>query len=138
MGIATFAPVNKEVNVSSFYFRKQTNSTGLAQDDAVRVDNEHRSGAVRAHCAALRQSCTLKSYPHRIEYEGRLVTFMDSGLRLLVKSGQRLAELFDMSDGQDIYRLKLEDNHWTLIGVKAAGSSAARRPMGYMVSGGLI
>ncbi len=87
MGITTFAPVNQEVNVNSFYFRNQANS--------------------------------LRSFPQEIEYEGRHIAFAQSGLRLLVKSGQRLAQLFDMSDGQDIYRLKLENDHWTLIGVKA-------------------
>jgi hypothetical protein len=66
------------------------------------------------------QNQTFKSFPRRIELDGTFITFMDSGLRLLIKSGQRLAELFDMSDGARTYRLKLENNHWTLVGIKGS------------------
>jgi hypothetical protein len=64
------------------------------------------------------QNQNFKSFPRRIELDGTFITFIESGLRLLVKSGQRLAELFDMSDGVKTYRLKLENEHWTLVGVK--------------------
>lgn len=61
----------------------------------------------------------LKSFPRQIELDGHNVTFAESGLRLLLKSGQRLAQLFDMSgaDGAT-YRLRLEENRWTLVGIK--------------------
>ena len=59
-----------------------------------------------------------KSFPRRIEYEGQAVSFVESGLRLLVQSGQRLAELFDMSDGNRTYRLRHEGADWTLVGIK--------------------
>ena len=61
-----------------------------------------------------------KSFPRQIELDGRNVTFAESGLRLLLRSGQRLAQLFDMSGAEDgsTYRLKLENDHWTLVGVK--------------------
>jgi hypothetical protein len=84
----TFSLVNREVTVNSFYFTQN-------------------------------QRQNFKSFPRRIEFDGNNVTFAESGLRLLIKSGQKLAELFDMSgaDGQT-YRLKLENNSWTLVGVK--------------------
>lgn len=59
-----------------------------------------------------------KSFPRQIEFDGQAVSFVESGLRLLVQSGQRLAELFDMSDGQNTYRLRRENNNWTLVGVR--------------------
>lgn len=61
----------------------------------------------------------LKSFPRQIELDGEQVTFAESGLRLLLRSGQRLAQLFDMSgaDGST-YRLRLENDHWTLVGIK--------------------
>ena len=90
MGITTFAPVNKEVTVNSFYFTNRSRQ--------------------------------FKSFPRQIEVDGQAVTFAESGLRLLLRHGQRLAQLFDMSDGQQIYRLKLEDDHWPLVGVKAGAT----------------
>lgn len=61
---------------------------------------------------------SFKSFPRQIELDGTFVTFVESGLRLLVQSGQRLAELFDMSDGQSTYRLRHENDSWTLVGVR--------------------
>ncbi len=81
-------PVNKEVNVSSFYFSRQASG--------------------------------LKSFPRQIELEGEEYTFLESGLRYLVRKGAQLVQLFDMSDGDNnTYRLRLEDNQWTLVGMKA-------------------
>jgi len=64
----------------------------------------------------------LKGYPKRMEYEGREYTFLESGLRYLVKKGQQLIEIFDMTDGDQNYRLKFDNDHqvWTLIGIKRA------------------
>lgn len=62
----------------------------------------------------------LQSYPKRMVYEGREYTFMEDGLRYLVRKGQQLVKLFDVSDGQNAYRLRLDDaDHWTLVGIKA-------------------
>jgi hypothetical protein len=84
-------PVNKEVNVNSFYFAKQT-----------------------------QKGNGLKSFPKQIELEGEEYTFIESGLRYLVRKGAQLVQLFDMSDGDNnTYRLRLEDNQWTLVGMKA-------------------
>jgi hypothetical protein len=61
-----------------------------------------------------------ESYPKRMVYEGREYTFLEDGLRYLIKRGQQLIQLFDVSDGQNQYRLKLDEaNHWSLIGKKA-------------------
>jgi hypothetical protein len=62
----------------------------------------------------------LKGFPKRMEYEGREYTFLESGLRYLVKKGQELVEIFDMTDGTQNYRLKFDNSQqsWTLIGIK--------------------
>jgi len=58
----------------------------------------------------------LKSYPKRMEFNGREYTFMD-GLRYLVHKGQQLVQVFDMTDGRRDYRLKFDDaeHSWTLV-----------------------
>lgn len=61
----------------------------------------------------------MKTFPRRIEWDGRLVTFAEAGLRMLVKSGEQLVQLFDMTDGETTYRLKRSGNQWTLLGTKA-------------------
>jgi len=62
---------------------------------------------------------SLRSYPKRMELEGEEYTFIESGLHFLVKKGQQLFELFDMTDGTNSYRLKLDtnENTWTLVGM---------------------
>jgi hypothetical protein len=82
--------VNEEVNVSSLYFR------------ASRPDDRH-----------------IKGYPKRMEYEGREYTFVESGLRYLIRKGQELIEVFDMTDGIRDFRLKFDTTArvWTLVGV---------------------
>jgi hypothetical protein len=82
--------VNQEVNVTSMYFRSANPS--------------ERS---------------LKGYPKRMEYEGREYTFVESGLRYLLKKGAQLFEVFDMTDGERAFRLKFDPEQlsWTLVGV---------------------
>jgi hypothetical protein len=61
-----------------------------------------------------------EGYPRRMVMDGREYTFLESGMRYLVQKGQQLVKLFDVSDGQTQYRLRLDgDNHWTLVGMKA-------------------
>ena len=65
---------------------------------------------------------TLKSFPRRIEDEqGRQLNFLESGLRVMVKKGQELIEIFNMTDGQNLYRLSFEpqNNSWKLLGSRA-------------------
>ena len=80
-------PVNKEVTVTSMYFRNR--------------------------------KTRLQAFPRRIEFEGNEYTFIESGFHYLVQKGQRLVELFDMTDGINDYRLKFDnDEHtWTLVGM---------------------
>lgn len=62
----------------------------------------------------------LESYPRRMVYGGREYTFVD-GMRYVVKKGRELIRLFDVTDGQTNYRLRVDnDNHWKLVGIKAA------------------
>ena len=58
----------------------------------------------------------LKTYPRRMEYEGREYTFMD-GLRYLIHKGQQMVQVFDMTDGARDFRLMFDDVHssWTLV-----------------------
>lgn len=61
----------------------------------------------------------LKSFPKRMEYDGREYTFAESGLRMLVQKGQQLVQIFSMTDGVADYRLKFEtdDQLWTLVDI---------------------
>lgn len=62
----------------------------------------------------------LESYPKRMIWDDREYTFTEAGIRLLIRKGQELIKLFDMSDGQNTYRLRLDEaNHWRLVGMKA-------------------
>ncbi len=61
----------------------------------------------------------LKTYPRSVEFGNTTVSFQD-GLQCLIRKGQRIVRLFDMTDGRTTFRLKFEDNQWTLIGTKAA------------------
>lgn len=62
----------------------------------------------------------LRSYPREIEFGNTRFTFKD-GLQYIVRSGQQAVKLFDMTDGQTTYRLRLEDDTWTLLGTRIAG-----------------
>jgi hypothetical protein len=87
MDISSFA--NQEVEITSVYFRNNTNKKRL------------------------------ESYPKRMVYKGREYSFLEDGWRYLVNSGQELIKLFDMNDGNVQYRLKQDQgNRWTLVGVK--------------------
>lgn len=63
----------------------------------------------------------LDSYPKRMVYGGREYTFIETGMRYLVDKGQELVKLFDVSDGSNQFRLRLDGaDHWTLVDMKAA------------------
>jgi len=83
--------INKEVTITGLYFRPS------AQQDR-----------------------PMKGYPKRMEYEGREYTFIESGLRYIMKKGQELFEVFDMTDGSKDFRLKFDttERRWTLVGVR--------------------
>jgi hypothetical protein len=60
-------------------------------------------------------------FPRRIELEGRQLSFLENGLRCLVQKGQELVQIFNMSDGQRLYRLSFEpaSRTWTLLSSRA-------------------
>jgi hypothetical protein len=61
----------------------------------------------------------LHAYPRRMEYGGTTYQFLDAGLRTVIRSGERIAQILTMSDGANDYRLR-SDNHggsWTLLSI---------------------
>lgn len=81
--------INKEVNVTAWYFR-----------------GRHER---------------FTSFPKRIEFDHREYTFAE-GLRMLVQKGKRAVQLFDMTDGDNNFRLRFDDQQqtWTLVSIKPA------------------
>jgi hypothetical protein len=60
----------------------------------------------------------MKTFPQRIQYEGRAITFA-SGLRYLIHKGTNAIKVFDMTAADGLtYRLKQVDNTWTLLGMR--------------------
>lgn len=62
-------------------------------------------------------SGTMKTFPRQIEIDDSHLTFLD-GLQYLVRKGQNTIRLFDMNDGRMTYRLRLENDTWTLVGAR--------------------
>jgi hypothetical protein len=60
----------------------------------------------------------LASFPKQMEYAGRQYYFQGGALRYLVKKGQQLIQLFDVSDGQETFRLRQAGDEWRLVSVK--------------------
>jgi hypothetical protein len=73
---------------------------------------------VNVHSFYFRTGDEFKSFPRQIEWEGRFVTFAETGLRYLVKRGSGLVQLFDMTAGDTTYRLRSDGSHWTLVGTR--------------------
>jgi hypothetical protein len=57
----------------------------------------------------------MRSYPRRIEFEGTTYDFIDAGLRTVIKKGERIAQIFTMTDGANDYQLRSEAGSWTLL-----------------------
>jgi hypothetical protein len=70
-----------------------------------------------------------KAFPKRMVYEGREITFIESGLQFLIKKGQTAVKLFDMTDGQTDYRLQLdpEGSTWKLLRATPANGAEEGR-----------
>lgn len=63
---------------------------------------------------------SLELFPKSMVYEGRQYSFLDDGLKFMINSTDAPINLFDVSDGQRQYRLRQdEQNHWTLVNVRA-------------------
>lgn len=58
-----------------------------------------------------------RALPKTIEFGFDRVAFID-GLQYLVQKGSQLIRLFDMNDGRSTYRLRCEEDKWTLVSVK--------------------
>ncbi|MEO7905294.1 MAG: hypothetical protein ABIR91_05910 [Candidatus Saccharimonadales bacterium] len=61
----------------------------------------------------------MRSYPRRMEYGGCSYQFLDAGIRMVVRSGEKIAQILTMSDGTHDYQLR-SDNHggsWTLVSI---------------------
>jgi hypothetical protein len=57
----------------------------------------------------------MRSYPRRIEFEGTTYDFIDAGLRTVIKKGERIAQIFTMTDGANDYCLRSDGGGWTLL-----------------------
>lgn len=55
--------------------------------------------------------------PRRIEFEGRTLTFISQGIRLLIKRNGHMSRLWDMCDGDAYYRLRHDNGTWTLVAI---------------------
>ncbi len=66
---------------------------------------------------AVRFARNFEPVPKRIEFEGRTISFIDEGLRYCIKRGGVITRLFDLSDGESLFRLKLEPSThtWNLL-----------------------
>ncbi|MEI7689807.1 MAG: hypothetical protein WCI79_02475 [Candidatus Saccharibacteria bacterium] len=61
----------------------------------------------------------LVAYPRRMEFRGSTYDFIDAGLRCLVKSAGKIAEIITMSDGKSDYCLRRDNNdgNWMLVSI---------------------
>lgn len=57
--------------------------------------------------------------PSRIEFEGKTIRFVDEGLRYHIKKGGDILRLFDMTDGESLFRLRQEPANagWQLLSI---------------------
>jgi hypothetical protein len=60
---------------------------------------------------------THSCFPRRIEVNGQPVAMLETGLRMLVSAGQKIVEVFNMTDGFAQYNLRYEPDArtWTLL-----------------------
>lgn len=61
-----------------------------------------------------------RCFPRAIELEGEQLSFLENGLRCLVRKGQELIEIFNMTDGSKLYRLSFEPGSrtWKLLNTR--------------------
>lgn len=65
-----------------------------------------------------RKGQSLATFPRRMEYQGAVYNFND-GLQYLIKKGESVKRIFDMTDGSSDYRLICDEsqNDWTLVAI---------------------
>lgn len=68
---------------------------------------------------AIRFARNFETVPSRIEFEGRTINFIDEGLRFSIKHGNKITKLFDLSDGESLFRLRQEPSslNWNLLSI---------------------
>lgn len=61
----------------------------------------------------------LSTYPKRMEWSGSSYTFSEAGLQYLVKKGEEVMRIFDVTDGASNFRLSCDQNQrdWTLVAI---------------------
>jgi hypothetical protein len=52
-----------------------------------------------------------------MEFEGSTYDFLDAGIRTIIGSGGKVAQIFTMTDGMRDYRLRSDNGSWTLLGI---------------------
>ena len=72
----------------------------------------------------------LRCFPKRIEFEGKRVDFTEAGMRHPVRKGQRMVDVFDMTDGTTDYRLEFDPEklNWTLLEIADLAYSQGFKP----------
>lgn len=63
----------------------------------------------------------LRAYPRQVEYEGETYDFIDAGISCIVRSGERIAQILTMTDGNAQFRLRGDErgSAWTLVSISA-------------------
>lgn len=61
----------------------------------------------------------LRSFPKQITIDAEEITFVETGMHYLLQKGQKVVQLFDMTDGFKNYRLQFDSSNftWTLLNV---------------------
>jgi hypothetical protein len=56
-------------------------------------------------------------FPAKMRYKGHEIIFTELGMRHLTSKGKRMVHVFDVTDGNDDYRLEYDAEYltWTLI-----------------------
>lgn len=59
------------------------------------------------------------AYPKRIEFNGDSYSFIDTGLRCLIRCGETVAEILTLSDGVSSFKMRSDNDgrNWTLISI---------------------
>lgn len=62
----------------------------------------------------------LRAYPRRMEYGGTTYNFLDAGIRTVIRSGERIAQILTLSDGANDYCLRTDNqgSSWTLLSIQ--------------------
>ena len=61
----------------------------------------------------------MRAYPQRLEYDGKTYDFVDAGISCIVRSGERMAQIFTLTDGHSQFRLRSDNRggSWTLMSI---------------------